>query len=82
MRLKEVSLFLLAALFIYLPVQAKKARRYPQQQTILIDSKDDFKRLVKKPDSTLLRTRSGKSVTLGKMRAYAKAHGTKLGARK
>lgn len=82
MQFKKISIFLLAALFIYLPVQAKRARRYPQQQAILIDSKDDFKRLAKQPDSTLLRTRSGKNVTLGKLRAYAKTHGTPLGVRK
>ena len=82
MRIKKIGLFILAALFIYLPVQAKRARRYPERQAILIASKDDLRKLAKKPDSTLLRTRSGKNVTLGKLRAYAKAHGTALGVHK
>jgi hypothetical protein len=83
MRIKKLSVFLLAALFIYLPVQAKLNRRYkPQTPAILVDSREDFKRLARKPDSTVLRTKSGKRVTLGKLRAYAKAHGTPLGVKK
>ena len=83
MRIKTLSIFVLAALFIYVPVQAKLNRRYkPQSPAILVDSREDFKRLRKKPDSTILRTKSGKRVTLGKLRAYAKANGTPLGIKK
>lgn len=51
-------------------------------KTIKVYSQEDFKKLESKPDSTVLETKSGKRMTLGELRAYAKANGLPVGARK
>jgi len=60
-------------------VARRQARTGPATR---IDSTDDLARLAGRPDSLLLETRTGKRLTLGELRAYARANGTKLGVRK
>ena len=47
-----------------------------------ITSRDDFRKLDGKPDSTVLESSKGKRITLGELRAYAKVNGKPLGERK
>jgi hypothetical protein len=49
---------------------------------IKVSSPQDIKKLADKPDSTILESASGKRVTLGELREYAKTHGTPLGVAK
>lgn len=48
---------------------------------IKIKSKKDFETFADKPDSTILESPSGKKITLGELRAYAKKNNKPLGVR-
>lgn len=55
------------------------ARPSREGPAIRVDSREDLGKLGDKPDSTVLETRTGKRITLGELRALAKAQGKAIG---
>jgi|GEM_PF-2179279 len=53
-----------------------------QGNAIKVTSNADIKKLSSQPDSTILETPKGKRITLGELRAYAKANNKAFGERK
>lgn len=62
-----------------LDMQTRPQRPGREGVAIKIRSKDDIQKLTGKADSTLLESPSGKKITLGELRDYAKVNGKALG---
>lgn len=60
-------------------VQASVQRPSREGVAIKVSSKEELKSMAAKPDSTVLETPGGKRITLGELRAVAKARGKTIG---
>lgn len=62
-------------------LDVKPAAQRPSREgpAIKVNSKAELNKLADKPDSTILESRTGKRITLGELRAHAKAQGRAVG---